>query len=65
MQATARELADDQIEVVYEQALHDPVREKIKAKVAKEFILAIFGRDRLVRVTVPSAEQKAAADGGS
>ncbi len=56
MQATARAVAEGQIEVVYEHALHEATRERVSPEVAARLLLAILQRDRLCRVEVPTAE---------
>ncbi|MBP3958086.1 hypothetical protein J8F10_22775 [Gemmata sp. G18] len=55
MEATVRSAADGLVDVVYEPALHETARERVRPAVAVKLVLAIFHRERLCRVEVPEA----------
>jgi hypothetical protein len=56
MQASAREMGDGRVEVLYEHALHEATREHVSPEVASGLLLAVLQRERLCRVDVPNAE---------
>jgi hypothetical protein len=55
MQAGAWSTDDWLVEIIYECALHETIRERVPPAVAVRLVLAILHRERLCRVEIPEA----------